>query len=77
MTKFLTDNGWSYRLGRTILQGIISILIENVAYIAGVIPMPAELRPVVIALIMAVLSPCMAMLGEYIKKSNEANDAEV
>ena len=59
MKEFLTSNEPRYRLARTIVQGIIGVLVANLDLLIGLTPM----RPVITGLVMAVLSPIMAMLG--------------
>ena len=64
MNKFLKSNETRYRLLRTIAQGIIGVLIANVdALIAGT-TIPLEYKPMIVALVMAVLSPIMSELGK-------------
>jgi len=63
MSGFLTSNSWQMRLARTILQGIIGVLISNIDLLIGYTTIPQELRPVIVGVVMAVLSPIMAMLG--------------
>lgn len=63
MKEFLTSNEPRYRLERTIVQGIIGVLVANMDLLIGLTPIPPALRPVITGLVMAVLSPTMAMLG--------------
>lgn len=63
MSDFLTSNGWQMRLARTILQGVIGVLIANADLFIGYTAIPEPLRPVIVGVIMAILSPVMAMLG--------------
>lgn len=63
MNTFLTSNDTRYRLLRTILQGIIGVLIANLDLLIGYAAIPTELRPVIVAAVMAVLSPIMSELG--------------
>ena len=63
MKTFLTSNDAKYRLLRTIVQGIIGLIIANLDLLLGYTAIPAELRPVITGLVMAVLSPLMAALG--------------
>ncbi len=63
MNTFLTSNDTKYRLLRTILQGIIGVLIANLDLLIGYAAIPTELRPVIVAAVMAVLSPIMSELG--------------
>lgn len=78
MRKFLGSNKTKDRLGRTILQGIIGVIIAYIDVIVGVIAIPNELRPMIVALVMAVLSPIMSELGgtldaEYTMQQNTFN----
>lgn len=70
LDKFLTDNSISMRLARTIIQGIIAALIVFVPSAVGYINLTPEVASVVTAVIMAVLSPVMALL----KKSETITD---
>lgn len=63
MDKFLTSNAWQYRLARTIVQGILGVIIANVDLIVGYCVLDPSQRALVVALVMAVLSPVMATLG--------------
>lgn len=63
MSKFLTENSTSYRLGRTIFQGIIGVIIANADIIVGMYVLDPTQRAMVVAFVMAVLSPIMSVLG--------------
>lgn len=63
MKRFLTSNEWQWRLARTILQGVIGVIVANLDVIAGYIVLDPSIRAIVVALVMAILSPIMAMLG--------------
>ena len=76
MEKFLTSNKTAYRLGRTILQGIIGVLIANVDLIVSYLNIPPEMKPFIVALVMAILSPIMSELGVYVKAKEKAEDPE-
>ena len=69
MNKFLTSNSTSMRLARTVVQGIIGVLISYMDTLVGFVTIPPELRPMIVAMVMAILSPLMAELG----KSTEAD----
>lgn len=64
MNTFLTSNEAKYRLARTILQGIIGVLVANIDLIMGQVILDPSQRAVVVALVMAILSPIMAALGQ-------------
>lgn len=74
MKNFLTSNSTACRLGRTILQGVIGVVIANLdAILMGVSYVPNIWRPIIVALIMAILSPIMAALGKDEDKKEEDN----
>lgn len=64
MSKFLTDNTPQMRLMRTILQGVIGVVISQLPAIADGAQLDPAWSAAVAALVMAVLSPIMAALGE-------------
>lgn len=64
MHQLFKSNDWEYRLLRTIIQAIIGVIINFLPdLIAGTTVIPYEYKPIVQALVMAVLSPTMAALG--------------
>lgn len=63
LKEWLAANSAAARLTRTIFQGIVGVLVANVDLLLGYVAIPLELRPVVVALVMAVLSPIMAAIG--------------
>ena len=62
LDKFLNDNSMAMRLVRTIVQGIIAVLIVAVPLAIGGVIKDPQWAAIVTAAIMAVLSPIMAML---------------
>lgn len=64
MNKFLTSNEAKYRLARTILQGIIGVLVANIDTIMGQVVLDPAQRAIIVPVVMAVLSPIMAALGQ-------------
>ena len=65
MGEFLTGNEWYWRLARTIAQGVIGVLVANLDLIVGWCVLDPGVRALVVALVMAVLSPVMAELGDH------------
>lgn len=63
--KFLSSNETKWRLGRTIAQGFVGVLVANVDMIVGTYVLDPAQRAFVVALVMAVLSPVMAELGKH------------
>lgn len=64
MEKLLNGNEWNWRLARTILQGVIGVVVANLDLIVGYAMVEPPVRAMVVALVMAVLSPVMAELGK-------------
>ena len=64
MKRFLSSNETRDRLLRTILQGIVGVIVAYMDVIIGFIAIPDELRPMIVALVMAILSPIMSELGK-------------
>lgn len=60
---FLNSNEWQWRLARTIVQGVIGVVVANLDLILGVMVVEPQVRSLLVALVMAVLSPVMAELG--------------
>ena len=63
MNEFLASNDWYWRLARTIVQGVLGVVIANIDLILGWGVLDPSVRGLVVALVMAVLSPIMAALG--------------
>ena len=63
MKYFLTANTAGMRLARTILQAVIGVIIANIDYLIGQVVIDPAMRPVIVGLVMAVLSPIMKALG--------------
>lgn len=78
MRKFLSSNDTKYRLLRTILQGIIGVLIANADLIVSAWSFTPEIKAFIVALVMAILSPIMSELGngEVEEYENENYDSE-
>lgn len=70
MNTFLKSNKTRYRLLRTIAQGIIGVIIANIDLLVSGLTIPAEYKPMIVALVMAILSPVMSELG----KGNDMED---
>lgn len=64
MNRFLTSNETSFRLLRTILQGVIGVIVANIDLIMGQVVLDPAQRAIVVPIVMAILSPIMSALGE-------------
>ena len=62
--KFLASNEWQYRLLRTIIQGVFGVIVANADIIIGSFVIDPTWKGIIVALVMAVLSPVMAALGK-------------
>ena len=71
MNDFLTSNEWQWRLLRTIAQGVLGVVVANIDLLVGVAVLEPTWRALVVALVMAALSPLMAEIG----KGNELKEA--
>ena len=70
--KFCSVNTPMMKLLRTIFQGIIGVIVAYLDAIIGHIGLiPDEMRPIIVALIMAILSPIMAALGDKSQQQEE------
>lgn len=78
--EFLKSNKTRYRLLRTIAQGIIGVIVSNVDLLVSWLTIPPEFKPLIVAFVMAILSPIMSELGKDndtdCMYSNNDNDAE-
>ena len=63
MNRFFFSNSAKYRLLRTIVQGIIGVIIANLDIIVGVFRFSPGVKALIVALVMAILSPVMASMG--------------
>lgn len=61
--KFFQSNQTFYRLLRTIAQAVIGVVIANLDTIVGTFQIDEVWKPIIVALVMAVLSPIMAQIG--------------
>ena len=64
MNDFLTSNEWQWRLLRTIAQGVMGVVVANIDLLVGTAVLEPTWRALVVALVMAVLSPVMAEIGK-------------
>lgn len=63
MSKFLTSNDPMWRCARTIVQGILGVIVAQLPQVLGLYQLDPVWSASIVALTMAVLSPIMAMLG--------------
>jgi type III secretory pathway component EscS len=68
---FLTSNSAGMRLLRTIVQGIIGVLVANLDAITEAFSFSPMVKTLIVGLVMAILSPIMAELGKYTLNNEE------
>lgn len=69
MSRFLTENSSSMRMARTIVQGLIGVVVSNLDIIVGTFQIDPTFKPIITAAVMAVLAPVMAELGKAERKN--------
>lgn len=69
--KFFKSNSVYMRLARTIVQAVIGVIIANLDILVAEIVINPTMKPVIVGLVMAVLSPIMAFIGETDNKDSE------
>lgn len=67
MSEFLSGNEWYWRLARTVVQGVLGVLVANLDLLVGTMALAPEWKALVVALVMAVLSPVMAEIGKHVE----------
>lgn len=73
MAEFLTGNEWWW-LARTVAQGVLGVLVANLDLLVGTLALAPEWRALVVALVMAVLSPVMAEVGKHVASAGEIEE---
>mgnify|MGYP006988895096 CR=1 FL=1 len=61
--RFLTENSGLMRMYRTIIQGVIGVIVANLDVLVGTFSIGSEFKPIIVAIVMAILAPIMAELG--------------
>ena len=64
MGEFLTSNAPEWRLARTIVQGVLGVIIAELPQVLNLYQLEPVWSAVIVAVTMAVLSPIMAALGK-------------
>lgn len=62
---FLSSNDWRWRMARTIVQGIIGVVLANIDLIVGSFVIDPLWKGIIVASSMTFLSPIMAELGKH------------
>ena len=64
LERFLTENSTGMRLLRTIIQGLLGVIIANIDTLMGLTAIDPAWKPFIVACVMAVLSPIMSEIGK-------------
>ena len=64
LEKFFGSNDTIWRLLRTIVQGIIGVVIANLDLIIDSFSVGDIWKPIIVGIVMAILSPIMATIGK-------------
>lgn len=67
LDHFLNCNDASCRIARTIVQGVLAVIVANLDTIMGYVGLDASTKTILVALIMAVLTPIMAEIGKHVE----------
>lgn len=70
-STFFRSNKTKYRMLRTIAQGIIGVIIANLDLLVSGLTIPPEYKAMIVAMVMAVLSPIMSELGKAEEEAEE------
>lgn len=73
--NLLHGNEWYWRLLRTIIQGALGVIVAELDTIVGTFNIDPVLKPMIVAVIMAILSPIMASLGTNVYEARMAKMA--
>lgn len=64
MNRFLTENTPFMKCLRTIVQGVLGVIVAELPQVLGLYQLDPVWSAAIVALTMAVLSPIMATIGE-------------
>ena len=67
MEWFLRSNSTWARILRTIVQGLLGVLVAELPEIVGLFNIPDAVQAVIVAVVMAVLTSIMSELGKYVE----------
>ena len=70
--NFLHGNEWYWRLARTLVQAVVGILAASVDEIVYGLEIDPSLKPIIVAAVMALLSPIMSALGTSVYEKRVA-----
>ena len=72
MEWLLTSNSTIARILRTLIQGLLGVLVAELPELVGLFNIEPWLQAIIVAVVMAVLSPIMSELGKHVEAVNYA-----
>lgn len=72
LDHFLNCNDVACRLARTIVQGVLAVLVANLDTLMGYVGLDATTKTLLVALVMAVLTPIMSEIGKHVESAGGA-----
>lgn len=70
--NFLHGNEWYWRLARTVIQAACGVLVSSIDIIVDGWNIDPNLKPIIVAAVMSLLSPLMAKLGDTVYEKRVA-----
>lgn len=77
MEWFLRSNSTGARILRTIAQGLLGVIIAELPKIVGLFDLEGWVQALIVAAVMAIVSPIMAELGKHVENVNAAKRAAI
>ena len=68
MDWFLNSNSTWARILRTLVQGLLGVLVAELQELVGLLNINDTLQAVIVAVVMAILSPIMSELGKHVEE---------
>jgi hypothetical protein len=67
MEWFLNSNSTLARILRTLVQGLLGVLVAELPELVGLLDIDNTLQAIIVAVVMAILSPIMSELGQHVE----------
>ena len=74
--KFFTEQGKKWKIWRTIIAGIIGIIISYIPQLVSHFTLDPLWQPIIIGLVMAVLKPINDEIAIIIREDNESSNKD-
>lgn len=67
MDWFLNSNSTWARILRTLVQGLLGVLVAELPELVGLLDIDNTLQAIIVAVVMAIVSPIMSELGKHVE----------